>query len=136
MLQCDIAKGAHIPFALTSSQQAVLSQFFLAYAASYRHPDDTVAKAWYGWVQKNLNVTREKNANVSKENPMEGKYSVQLIYEWSSYRLTIVFAVPLLLSLIMGFWLMASGRDTITAWTVALYIVTAAAGKSKALEEV
>jgi hypothetical protein len=122
--------------ALSISQQAILSQFFLAYRASHRHADDTVAKAWYGWVQKNLNVNKNNETKliVSKENPFEGRYSVQLIYEWSSYRLTIIFAVPLLLSLLLGFWLMVQTHDIVTAWTVSLYVVTAAAGKSNILE--
>lgn len=120
-LQCDIARGAHIPLALTTPQKAILSQFFLAYKASYQHSDDTVAIAWQGWVQKNLND--------NKNNPLEGRYSVQLIYDWSSYRLTITFAVPLLLSLILGFWYMAKTGDVTTAWTISLYVVTAAAGR-------
>jgi hypothetical protein len=74
-----------------------------------------------GWVQKNLND--------NKDNPLEGRYSVQLIYDWSSYRLIITFCVPLLLSLVLGFWYMAKTGDVVTAWTISLYVVTAAAGK-------
>jgi hypothetical protein len=109
---------------LTTSQKAILSQFFLAYKASHRHSDDTVAIAWQGWVQKNLND--------NKNNPLEGRYSVQLLYDWSSYRLSITFAVPLLLSLALGFWYMAETGDVVTAWTISLYVVTAAAGKLRA----
>lgn len=119
--QCDIARGAHIPLALTTSQKAILSQFFLAYKASHHHADDTVAIAWQGWVQTNLND--------KKNNPLEGRLSVQLVYDWSSYRLTVTFAVPLLLSLVLGFWYMATTGDVTTAWTISLYVVTAAAGK-------
>ncbi|KAG0646098.1 hypothetical protein D0Z07_8276 [Hyphodiscus hymeniophilus] len=123
LYKCDIGRGAHIPLILTSSQKAILSQFFLAYKASRRHSDDTVSRAWQGWVQKNLND--------NKNNPLEGRYSVQLIYDWSSYRLTITFCVPLLLSLILGFWYMAKTGDVVTAWTISLYVVTAAAGSLK-----
>jgi hypothetical protein len=35
-------------------------------------------------------------------------------------------AIPLVLSLAIGFWYMSVG-DVVTAWTLALYIVTAAA---------
>jgi membrane protein YdbS with pleckstrin-like domain len=64
--------------------------------------------------------------NDNKSNPLEGRYSLQLDYEWSSYRLTTIVAIPLLLSLAIGFWYMSVG-DVVTAWTLALYIVTAAA---------
>jgi len=69
----------------------------------------------------------QKNLNDDKNNPLEGRHSVQLIYDWSSYRLTITFAVPLLLSLILGFWYMYKTGDVVTAWTISLYVVTAAA---------
>jgi hypothetical protein len=121
ILKCDISRGAHIPLMLNASQEAVLSQMYLAYNASHRHHDEDVARAWQGWVHKNLNDC--------KNNPLEGRYSLQLIYDWSSYRLCTVVAVPLLLSLAIGFWYMSAKGDTITAWTLALYIVTAAAGK-------
>jgi hypothetical protein len=99
----------------------ILCQFYLAYQASYRHSDATVARAWQGWVQDNLNE--------GKDNPLEGRYSLQLIYDWSSYRLTFIVVIPLLLSIGIGFWYQTVG-DVVTAWTLALYIVTAAAGKS------
>lgn len=70
-----------------------------------------------------------KNLNDSKNNPLEGEYSLQLVYDWSSYRLVSVIAIPLLLSLIIGAWYMNGQGDVVTAWTLALYIVTAAAGK-------
>lgn len=120
-LQCDIDRGAHIPLSLNNSQNATLSQFYLAYIASQRHPDDTVALSWHGWVHKNLNS--------GKNNPLEGAYSLQLIYDWSSYRLTSIIAIPLFLSLVIGVWYMNGQGDVVTAWTLALYIVTAAAGK-------
>ncbi|KAL5321700.1 hypothetical protein ACEPPN_009660 [Leptodophora sp. 'Broadleaf-Isolate-01'] len=119
LYKCDISRGAHIPLALNASQEAVLSQLFLAYKASYRHADQDVAQAWEGWVRKNLND--------SKDNPLEGRYSLQLMYDWSSYRLSTVVAVPLLLSLAIGFWFMNGQGDVVSAWTISLYIVTAAA---------
>jgi hypothetical protein len=109
--------------ALNASQEAVLSQLFLAYSASYRHADGDVARAWQGWVHKNLNN--------SKNNPLEGRYSLQLIYDWSSYRLSAVVSIPLLLSLAIGTWYMMGHGDVVTSWTLALYIVTAAAGESQ-----
>jgi len=106
---------------LTTSQNNVLAQFFLAYKASNRHADGAVAVAWQGWVHRNLND--------GKNNPLEGRYSLQLIYEWSSYRLCVIVIVPLVLSFALGLWYMIQTGDVVTAWTIALYIVTAAAGE-------
>jgi hypothetical protein len=111
---------------LNSSQEAVLAQLFYAYNASYRHADDDVARAWYGWVFKNLNDC--------KENPLEGRYSLQLLYDWSSYRLSTIVAIPVILSLAIGTWYMMGQGDVVTAWTLALYIVTTAAGEFSILK--
>lgn len=70
-----------------------------------------------------------KNLNSSKNNPLEGVYSLQLIYDWSSYRLVSIIAIALLLSLVIGAWYMNGQGDVVTAWTLSLYIVTAAAGE-------
>ena len=59
LYKCDISRGAHIPLVLNASQEAVLSQLFLAYKASRRHADPDVAHAWEKWVQKNLNDNKE-----------------------------------------------------------------------------
>ena len=80
-----------------------------------------MTRAWYGWVAKNLND--------GKENPLEGRYSLQLLYDWSSYRLSTVVAIPVILSLAIGTWYMMGQGDVVTAWTLALYIVTTAAGE-------
>jgi hypothetical protein len=129
--QCDIARGAHLPLSLSTSQKATFSQFYLAYRASDRHPDDTVSIAWANWVYKNLN---DGKTNPGKNNPLEGEYSLQLMYDWSSYRLVTIIAIPLLLSLAIGGWYMNGQGDVVTAWTLALYIVTAAAGKFRNVE--
>ena len=122
LYKCDISRGAHIQLTLDSSQKAVLAKFFLAYKASKRHSDEAVARAWQGWVHKNLNS--------NKNNPLEGRYSLELVYDWSSYRLSLVVAVPLVLSFVIGVWYMLTpGGDVVTAWTLAMYIVAAAAGR-------
>jgi hypothetical protein len=70
-----------------------------------------------------------KNLNNGKANPLEGELSLRLVYDWSSYRLASIIGIPLLLSLVIGAWYMNGQGDVVTAWTLALYIVTAAAGK-------
>lgn len=78
-------------------------------------------------MHKNLN---DGKIHPGKNNPLEGEYSLQLMYDWSSYRLVAIIAIPLLLSLAIGGWYMNGHGDVVTAWTLALYIVTAAAGRS------
>ncbi|KAF4630397.1 hypothetical protein G7Y89_g7744 [Cudoniella acicularis] len=119
LYKCDISRGAHRPLDLSTSQRSVMSQFYLAYRASNRHADEAVATAWQGWVYKNLND--------SKNNPLEGRYSLELIYDWSSYRLCTIVGIPLTLSFVLGMWYMEKTGDIVTAWTIAMYIVTAAA---------
>ncbi|KAH6682968.1 hypothetical protein B0J14DRAFT_574752 [Halenospora varia] len=117
LYKCDIPHGAHLPLTLTTSQTSILSQFFLAYKASSRHADAAVATAWHGWVHTNLNA--------GKQNPLEGRYSLELVYEWSSYRLCVAVGVPLVLSLVLGVTKVTG--DVMVAWSIAMYVVTAAA---------
>lgn len=73
----------------------------------------------------------QRNLNDDKDNPLEGKYSLQLMYDWSSYRLTLIVAVPVLLSLVLGLWYMSGDHgDVGAAWTIAGYIISAAACES------
>lgn len=117
LYKCDIPHGAHLPLTLSTSQSSILSQFFLANKASSRHADAAVAIAWHGWVHTNLNA--------GKLNPLEGRYSLELVYEWSSYRLCVVVGVPLVLSFMLGVTKVTG--DVVVAWSIAMYVVTAAA---------
>jgi hypothetical protein len=62
--------------------------------------------------------------------PLDGScLSLELIYSWSAFRLSVVVVVPLLLSLAIGIWYMKITGDVVAAWTISLYVVTSAAGK-------
>lgn len=88
--------------------------------------DEDVGEAWMKWVGSNLNGGKEETGEEAG-GPLEGRWSLELVYDWCPYRLSAVVITPLLLSLIVGVWYMRSNGDVITAWTLALYIVTAAA---------
>jgi hypothetical protein len=121
-LQCDIRQGAHTEVQLTPQNKSTLSSLFHAYQASKHHHDPDIAKEWTRWI--------EKNFNNSNGRPLEGKYSLELKYQWSPARLTTAVLLPVTFSLVVGLGYMIKTGDVITAWTISIYIVTAAGGKS------
>jgi hypothetical protein len=75
-----------------------------------------------------------KHLNNSSKNPVEGRYSIEILLSWSVLRLSIVTSIPVLLSLAVGLWYQTlpaeDGSDpTGTAWIIATYIITAGACK-------
>lgn len=80
-----------------------------------------IVEAWADWVHQVLN---NRSHDVLK-----GTYSLEIVLEWSSTRITIVVFFPVLLSLAVGFWLNAKDWTDLatiqTAWGTASYIVTA-----------
>ena len=72
------------------------------------------------WIQKNLNENKL---------PLEGKYSLELVYGWSPLRLSILVIFPVILSFGVGLGYMLETGDAGGAWTIASYVVTAAGGK-------
>ncbi|TGO60330.1 hypothetical protein BCON_0036g00200 [Botryotinia convoluta] len=139
LYKCDIERGAHTKIGLKEEEKMVLRKFYAAYKVRRSVPwfgrgewDEDVERAWLGWVEKSLNdgSDRKDGKEGSAERakgPLEGRWSLELVYDWCPYRLSAVVITPLLLSLIVGTWFMAVTGDVITAWTLALYIVTAAA---------
>ncbi|KAB8288214.1 hypothetical protein EYC80_010217 [Monilinia laxa] len=136
LYKCDIEKGAHVRVILREEEKMVLRRFFAAYRdrggmgwmgkIGREEWDEDVGRAWMRWVAENLNGGRETSGE-GAGGPLEGRWSLELVYDWCPYRLSAVVITPLLLSLIVGFWYMETNGDVITAWTLALYIVTAAA---------
>ncbi|KAI9687345.1 MAG: hypothetical protein M1822_002388 [Bathelium mastoideum] len=120
LYECDIHRGAHVKLRLPEQHKSTLSHFFRAYQTSRWHPDKDVSKAWMTWVHKNL------NANTV---PIESKYSLELVYNWSPIRLSILVSFPVILSFGTGLIYMLETGDISTAWTISSYIVTAAGGE-------
>lgn len=95
---------------------------------NYRTEKRDYQGRWMNWIHKNFN-----NNSV---NPEDGKYALQLLLRWSPLKLVIWASIPIIFSLVIGLWYMISphpGEDYVavvqTAWTIASYIVTTAAGK-------
>jgi len=105
-----------------------MNQFFQAYNSW--HPSGDVAEVWMTWLHKVFNDSLNDPAD------MEGKrLSIELVLDWSIFRISLVILAPLLLSVVVGLWLNSSNwtdNATIqTAWSVASYIATAGACKPK-----
>ncbi|KAI9644272.1 hypothetical protein NHQ30_007627 [Ciborinia camelliae] len=146
LYKCDIEAGAHVKVVLREEEKMVLRRFYGAFrgrsgvrggvgrcawipipGVGREEWDEDVGRAWMGWVETNLNGGKEGSHGEGAGGPLEGRWSLELVYDWCPYRLSAVVITPLLLSLIVGFWYMQERGDVITAWTLALYIVTAAA---------
>ncbi|ERF71211.1 hypothetical protein EPUS_07894 [Endocarpon pusillum Z07020] len=117
LYKCDIPRGAHVKLSLSNQHASTLSHFFRAYQTSRWHPDKDVSNAWTAWVQKNLNANNE---------PIEGKYSLELVYNWSPVRLSVLVLFPVLFSFGTGMLYMLKTGDVSTAWTISSYVVTTA----------
>lgn len=76
---------------------------------------------WYQWIKNNMNN--------SALHPLEGEFSLKLVYEWSAWRITLVILGPPLVSLLVGILYSRYSGDVVAAWTVALYIVTCTLGE-------
>lgn len=83
-------------------------------------PRHTVEE-WARWIHQEFNI--------GSHYVDEGKYSLELVLEWSATRISIVVLFPVLLSLAVGLWLNAQDWTDLatiqTAWGTASYIVTA-----------
>lgn len=76
---------------------------------------------WNTWIFEKMH---EKEAK-----PIDGKYCLELRLGWSTLRLAVLVSSPVVLSLVVGTWYMQTHGDVVAAWTIALYIITAAGGK-------
>jgi hypothetical protein len=121
LLQCDISQGSHHQIPLSTQNKNTMASLYHAYRASKHHHDSDTAKEWAVWIEKNLNNNRR---------PLEGKYSLEANYSWSTARLTIALLLPITFGLAVGLGYMIKTKDVLTAWTISIYIVTAAGGES------
>ncbi|KAI9734849.1 MAG: hypothetical protein M1834_001928 [Cirrosporium novae-zelandiae] len=120
LYRCDIRRGAHIKVDLPPEYKNTLKHFFRVYETCRRHPDKDVSKAWTQWVHRNFNLSQV---------PMDGRYSLELIYDWSPIRLIVLVVFPVLFSFVVGLVYMLRTGDVSTAWTIASYVVTGAGGE-------
>lgn len=119
LYKCDAETGLHERADLDSNGVADL--LLLRDAYKQWHVPRHIAETWADWIHQEFN---NRSHNV-----LEGKYSLELVLEWSPTRITVVVFFPVLLSLAIGFWLNAKNWTDLatiqTAWGTASYIVTA-----------
>ncbi|KAH0428607.1 hypothetical protein CcaCcLH18_08873 [Colletotrichum camelliae] len=123
--QCFIHSDDHAPRQLDRETQRSLELFFAAFRSggNKKHGNHR----WIQWVHQEFN-----SASVD---PAEGKYTLELKLDWSAPKFVFWGMAPILLSIVIGLWYMLKpleeGADYIavvqTGWTIASYIVTAAA---------
>lgn len=116
---------------LTPSEKITLSQLFVAYRTGVYPPKSKVAEMWGDWIFENLNGGCKYPLEDDRNKILEGSLSLELIYGWSAFRLSLVIVIPVLLSLAIGIWYVEATADVVAAWTISLYIVTSAAGKPR-----
>jgi hypothetical protein len=112
----------------------VFLQFFDAYKAAVYRPDDGVAEKCSKWIFRNLNgQSPDARSKRTYDAPLDSRIclSLELIYDWSAFRASVAVVSPLLLSLIIGIWYMKRYDDVVTAWTISMYIIGSATGKTR-----
>ncbi|KAK4165550.1 hypothetical protein QBC43DRAFT_315449 [Cladorrhinum sp. PSN259] len=119
LYKCDSHQGTHERVELDDNGKADLQLFLHAYSRWFNSSYAT--RAWAKWIHETLNS--------SSYDVVEGRYSLELVLDWSVTRISAVIMAPVLLSLAVGLWLNSSNwtdLDTIqTAWGAASYVVTA-----------
>ncbi|KAH8763789.1 hypothetical protein F5883DRAFT_112356 [Diaporthe sp. PMI_573] len=112
LYKCDAATGLHERVDLDKNGQADLMLLGDTYKRWLvpRH----IVRSWARWIHQEFND--------SSHDVLEGKYSLELVLEWSATRITIVVFFPVLLSLAVGLCLNA--KD----WTDLATIQTACLG--------
>lgn len=138
LYKCRPQQLGHVSHHTTELENLTLSQFFQACNQSYKRYDykpqsedsedwnaDVAfirrrdSMAWAQWVHKNLNASRSC--------PFRSQLSLKLVLRWSTTRISIASAIPLLMAFVVGFWYSAAYDDPQTAWTIGSFIVTAGA---------
>lgn len=123
LYKCEQFGDYHVAVDLDDQSSATLHELFRAYSSNTLDGGDR----WKEWVHKYLNA--------SSKSPQDGKYALRLILRWSVVKLVIYTTIPVILSLVVGFWLMFGAAQNLndsytdvvqTAWTVSSYIITAA----------
>jgi len=122
LYKCHPSQDYHSTPDISNETKRCLSEFY----RNYRSEKADEFGRWGAWIQTHFN-----NAS---DDPEEGTYALQLVLSWSPVKLVLWSSAPILLSLVVGFWYMFRafpGEDHVavvqTAWSIASYIVTAAA---------
>ncbi|KAK4461527.1 hypothetical protein QBC42DRAFT_297642 [Cladorrhinum samala] len=122
--ECLPHQGRHVLLPVDKRTQQILTELYREYnsAASVDYDD-----RWRRWIIDEMNL--------GSREPEEGKYALRLVLGWSAPKISFWTASPVVLSLVIAFWYSYKPRDpgadevaiVQTAWTIASYIITAAA---------
>jgi hypothetical protein len=127
--KCHPGEDYHTMIDCDNATKRALAELFKDYQTRFWGYED-YGDRWMNWIHTKFNN--------SDNDPKNGRYSLQLILGWSIPKLVFWGIAPILLSLAIGIWYMLTpppGADQVavvqTAWTIASYIVTAAACKKQ-----
>jgi len=121
--QCVPQLGYHVMLPIDDHSKRILADFFREYNSRADDNDDR----WLRWLKEELNS--------NSKDPEAGRYALRLDLRWSAPKIIFWTASPVVLSLAIAFWYSYKPRaldaDDVavvqTAWTIASYIITAAA---------
>lgn len=124
--ECLPHQGRHILLPVDKHTQQILTDLYREYNSASVDYDNR----WHRWIIDEMNL--------GSREPEEGKYALRLVLGWSAPKIIFWTTSPVILSLVIAFWYSYKPRDpgadevaiVQTAWTIASYIITAAACKS------
>ncbi|KAF1982416.1 hypothetical protein K402DRAFT_305097, partial [Aulographum hederae CBS 113979] len=129
MYQCNKHKGYHHDVELDAAGRGVLSELWQDYQSQKADYGDR----WMRWIDAEFNRGDREEGGKEGEGLPEawGSYSLQLVLHWDTVKIGVWGAMPVLLSLAVGFWygsLEGDDPNSIvqTAWTLSSYIVSTA----------
>jgi hypothetical protein len=122
--QCHPDEDYHSEVELDRATELALAELYHAYRSNRRDKDGY----WKRWIHHFFNE--------GDRSPEKGRYALRFVPTWSVRKILLFSFVPIVLSLVIGFWYMFTSHDpqsdrvaiVQTAWTIASYIVTTAGG--------
>ncbi|KAI1612711.1 hypothetical protein EDD37DRAFT_607373 [Exophiala viscosa] len=120
--ECDPAKGYHREVELDHETGRALSELWRSYKGNKLDYEGR----WLMWIHEHFNA--------DSNNPEMGGLTLEFKLRWSVVKVVFWGTVPIVLSLVIGFWYMYSDHGDVddvavaeAAWVIATYIVTSSA---------
>lgn len=120
--ECDPAKGYHREVELDRETERALSELWRSYKGNKLDYEGR----WLMWIHEHFNA--------DSKNPEVGGLTLEFKLRWSVIKVVFWGTVPIVLSLVIGFWYMFSDHGDVddvavaeAAWVIATYIVTSSA---------
>jgi hypothetical protein len=91
---------------------------------NWRNPGQ-IADKWTDWIRETINSGSNDPLTGADGNAL----SIELVLDWSAFRISVVIVLPTLLSLVIGIWFNSRDWNDLTtiqtAWGIASYVATA-----------